>query len=149
MKEHQLTLVRKTCKKWNNNTHHAPTDGVENTNSTNQWEDLLLTNKPRSIIHWSTDRRAEKKETKKSSVNWLQKYIGHCSAKLDNTMSLNVQDIRLSHKVYRENHEKLESWTVSRRKKLSWGENPERNLPGRCTVNITIYNSDDTIESYI
>ena len=46
-------------------------------------------------------------------------------------------------------HKELGSGTNSRRKKLDWGENPERNLPERCTVTITICNSDDTIQSYI
>ena len=40
--------------------------------------------------------------------------------------------IRRSQKVYRENHEKLESGTKSRRKNLSWGENPEFYLPESC-----------------
>ena len=61
--------------------------------------------------------------------------------------SQKVQDIRLSHKVYRENHEKLESGIDSRRKKLSRGENPERNLPVRCTITITICKSDDSTQS--
>ena len=38
---------------------------------------------------------------------------------------------------------KTGNWIDSRRKKLNWGENPERNLPGKCTLSITICNSDD------
>ena len=30
-----------------------------------------------------------------------------------------------------------------KRKKLNWGENPVRDLPGRWAIVITIYNSDD------
>ena len=60
----------------------------------------------------------------------------------------NVQDRRQSHKVYRKYHGKLESRTDKRRKKLSWGENPEWDLPGRCTITITICNNGDATESH-
>ena len=70
-------------------------------------------------------------------------------AKLDKRRSQNVPDIRGSFKVYRENHEKLESQTHSWSKKISWGENPERNLPGRCVMTIMICNSDDVSQSHI
>ena len=53
--------------------------------------------------------------------------------KLDERLSQNVQNTRQSHKVYRENHGKLESKIDSRRKKLIWRENP-----GRCTITINI-----------
>ena len=61
-----------------------------------------------------------------------------------NTLSQNVQDIRQSHKVYRENMGKLESRIESRRKKFSWGKNPERNIPGWCSVIIICYSNDAT-----
>ena len=41
--------------------------------------------------------------------------------------------------------EKLESGIISRKKKYSWGENPERYIPGRCTITITICDSDDAL----
>ena len=44
--------------------------------------------------------------------------------------SQNVQNIRWSHKLYRENHENLENGIVSRRKKLSWKEGPQRKFQG-------------------
>ena len=37
----------------------------------------------------------------------------------------------------------MKSEIDSRRKKISWGENPERGLPGRRAIPITIRNSDD------
>ena len=43
---------------------------------------------------------------------------------MENRQSQNVPDVRQSHKVYREYHEKLESGIDSRRKNLSRGENP-------------------------
>ena len=36
----------------------------------------------------------------------------------------------------------MESGIDSRRKKLSWGKNPDRYIPGRCAITITIRNSD-------
>ena len=51
-------------------------------------------------------------------------------------------------KVYRENHEKLESGIDCKMKNLNWGENSERYLPGRCTITITICDSDDATESH-
>ena len=33
-------------------------------------------------------------------------------------------------------------------KKLNWDENPERNMPGRCAITITICNSDDATQSH-
>ena len=54
----------------------------------------------------------------------------------------NVQDIR-------RNHEKLESGIDSRRKKLSWSENPEWYIPGRCAITITISDNEDATQSHI
>ena len=45
----------------------------------------------------------------------------------------------------------MKIWRLQRSaggKKLSRGENPERDLPGRCAITITICNSDDTTESH-
>ena len=71
--------------------------------------------------------------------------MGPQSRKVD---SQNVYDIRRSHNVYREYHEQLERGTDSRRKKLSRGENPERDLPGKCAITFTIFNSNDATESH-
>ena len=51
--------------------------------------------------------------------------------------------ITWSHKLYRENHENLESGIDSRRKKLSWGEGPRRYISRRCTITVTIHNCHD------
>ena len=63
-------------------------------------------------------------------------------------MSQNVHDIRWSKEIYQKSHEKLESRTDSRRKKLNCGENPERYLPGRCAITITICNNDNATQSH-
>ena len=61
------------------------------------------------------------------------------------TMFQNEQNIRRSHWINRENHGKLESRFDNRKKKLSWSENPERGLPWKCAIIITIcYRDDDT-----
>ena len=78
----------------------------------------------------------------------MKKSIMIIPAKLKNRQSQNVQDIQGSHKVYRENHEKLERGIDSKKEKLSWGENPERNLLGRCAITITICNKDYATQSY-
>ena len=62
------------------------------------------------------------------------------SAKLNNKLPQNVRGIRRSHKLNRENHEKLESGIDSKRKKLSWSEDPERYIPRRCAVIFAICN---------
>ena len=73
------------------------------------------------------------------------KWYGH--TKLNNRLSQNVQDTQQSHKVYRENYEKQESVTDSRRKKLSWGENLEREIfQERCAITTTICNWNDATE---
>ena len=78
----------------------------------------------------NTSSRRVRRDGKNSyGVYWFKKVIWYGSAKLDNWLSKNVQDIRQSHKVYRKYRGKLESWTDSSRKKLNWAESPERNLP--------------------
>ena len=46
------------------------------------------------------------------------------------------------------NAKKTGEWTESRRKKLSCGENPERYLPERCALNISICNSYYATQSH-
>ena len=81
-----------------------------------------------------------------------QKGICGGPTKLDNRLSQNVQDNLWNHKVYRENNGKFESRTDSRKKKLNWGENPERererDLPGRWAITITFCNSGDPTQSH-
>ena len=76
---------------------------------------------------------------------WPENGIWYGPAKMNNRLSKNVQDIRWSHKVYRKYHGKLESLTDSRREKLSWEENPEKDLPGRCAIIFTICNNYDAL----
>ena len=104
----------------------------------------------RTTLHWSAHPQREQDETEKSTygLDWLQKGIWYGPAKLDNKLPQNVQDIRSSHKLYRENYENLKSGIDSRRAKLSWSEDPERYIPGRCNITITICNSDDTSQPH-
>ena len=92
---------------------------MENTNSTNKRNDLLLTNKPR-IVPWGTERMLqripwhsritlhrsahpewEQDQTEKHSygLDWQQKSIWHGATKLDNKLPQNVQNITWSHKL--------------------------------------------------
>ena len=64
------------------------------------------------------------------------------------TLSQNVLVIRRSHKVYRENHGNLESGIDRRRKKFSWGKDPERYIPERCSITITLCNNDDATQTH-
>ena len=61
-------------------------------------------------------------------------------SQLDNKLPQNVQNITWSHKLYRENHENLESGADSSRKKLGWNKDPKRYFPRRCTITLTIHN---------
>ena len=85
--------------------------------------------KRRAIIHWSIHHQWEKNRLKNVSMAQIdnkKKRIWCSPTKLDERLSQNVQNIRRRHKVYRENHGKLESRIDNRRKKVSWGENPEQ-----------------------
>ena len=144
-------------------THKLPTDDVENNNSTNEGRDLLLANKPscvswrtermhqrnqkhsRVTVHRSTHPKWEQDRTEKSSygLDWLQKGIWHVSAKLDNKLSQNVQNFTWSHKLYRENHENLESGIDSGRKKVSWNKDLKRYFPRRFSITLIIHNCHD------
>ena len=127
-------------------THNLPTDDVENINSTNKERYLPLAHKPR-IVPWGAERmlkriqrhcrvtlqrsihpKWEQDLTEKSSygLDWLQKGIWYGSAKLDNKLPQNVQNIRGIDKLYRGNHENLEHGIDSRRKKLGWSKDPKR-----------------------
>ena len=50
--------------------------------------------------------------------------------------------------VYREEHSNLVSGIDNRRKKLSRGKDPNRHIPGRCIITITICNNDDAAQSH-
>ena len=64
--------------------------------------------------------------------------------KLNNSFSLDVQDIRQSHNIHHESHEKLYDGIDSRRKKLQLRWKAERCLPGRFAVVMTFCNSNDS-----
>ena len=68
--------------------------------------------------------------------------------KLDKKLSQNVQNIRWSHKRYRENHETLKRGIDNRKEKLNWSKDPKRYIPRRCPTSITIYNCDDATQPH-
>ena len=102
----------------------------------------------RSTIHWSTYLQEEQNELNKSicGLDWLQKSIRYGPVKLDNRISKCTRYPTKSWS-HRRNHKKLVSGINSRKKKFTWDENPERYIPGRCTITITIGNSDDATQS--
>ena len=69
-------------------------------------------------LHKSANPKREQDQEEKSSygLDWLPKDIWYGSAKLDNKLLQNEQNIRWSHKLYRENQENLESGIDNRRK---------------------------------
>ena len=63
---------------------------------------------------------------KNLAMAWIEyKGIWYGSAKWNNKLPQNVQNIKFSHKSYRKNLENLESGIDSRRKKLSWSKEPK------------------------
>ena len=87
-----------------------------------------------------------KTEIKQEIYNWQRKDLRYGSLNLDNWLSQNRQDIRWSHKVYREYHGNMQSEIDSWRKNLSWGENPVIYIPGRSAITIIICYSDDATQ---
>ena len=117
-------------------THNLPTDDVENTAQIREGIYDLLTSQglfleeqkvcckwtrgtgellyiDQHILHESTTRRKKSRYC----VDWLQKGIRFSPAKLDNKLPRNSQDIRRSHKIYREDHEYLENRIDYKREK--------------------------------
>ena len=68
--------------------------------------------------------------------------------KLANKLPQNVHDNRRGHKLYRDNHENLESGADSKKEKLSRSEGPERYVPAICTFTTAFYNSNDATQLY-
>ena len=77
-----------------------------------------------------------------------QNGVQYGPTKLDNKLSENVQDIKQSHKLYRENYENLENWIGSKKENLCRSKCSECYIPGRCTITITICNKYDTTQQY-
>ena len=125
--------------------------------------DLLFANKPR-IVPWGTERmlqriqkhrrvtshrsahpKRDREQTEKSSYDrdWLRKVLWYGPAKLHDKLPQNVQNIRWSHKLYRENHENLESGIDKRRENVSWGKNPKKYFSRKCIIPVNIHNCHD------
>ena len=99
----------------------------------------------RITLHRSAHPKWEQDQTEISShgLDWLEKGIRYGPTKLDIQLPQNVQNITWSQKLYRTNHEDLESGADSRRKKISWNKDPERHFPRICTITLTIHNTHD------
>ena len=117
------------------NSSERPSTNADNNNiNNNNNNNLLLANKP-YIVSWGKERilqripnhsrvtlhrpahsKGEQDQMEKYSygLDWLEKYICYGSAKLDNKLLQNVQNIRWSHKLYRGNHENPEIGIDSR-----------------------------------
>ena len=110
-------------------THNLFTDDMENINNTNKGRDILLANKP-PIVSWRTERMLQmiqrhsgvtlhrskhpkwkQEQTEKSTygLDRLQKGILYGSAKQENKLSQNVQNITQNHKLHRKT---MKNWTV-------------------------------------
>ena len=132
-------------------THNMPTNDVGNTNSTKTLtvsrgkEKLPQVDQRyrRATPHESTHPQGMQDEMEKFNygINWLQKGIWYGPTKQDNRLS-KFHKIFGCHKFCRKYLGKLESQLMNRKEKLNWSENPERNLPRRITVTITICNSN-------
>ena len=99
----------------------------------------------RVTLHRSIHPKWEQDQTEKSSygLDWQQKGMWHGSAKVDNKLLQNVQNITWIHKPYRGNHENLENGIDSRKKKLTWNKDPKRYFLRRCSLTFIIHNCHD------
>ena len=79
-------------------------------------------------------------------MDWLQKKAYDTVTQSRIIDCLKMYKISGAVILYQKYHAKQENRTDSMEKKLNWGENPERGLPGRCTIIITISNSDATAQ---
>ena len=137
--------------------------GVNNNNYNNNGRDLLLDNKP-WVVPWGAERmpqriqirsrvtldrstapKWEQNQTEKfsSDLDWLRKSIWYGQQSwIINCLKM----YKISHevKLYRENHENLESGINSRRKKLCWSKGLKKYISRRCTVIVAIQNCDDS-----
>ena len=66
------------------------------------------------------------------ALGWIEK-------SWTNKQPQNIKNIRWSQKLYRENHENLESGIDSRTKKHSWSKDPKSYISRRCTITVTIH----------
>ena len=154
MTNRKNTLTRKKIKRncpQQVKRQNVPTDDVENTNGTN----LLFANKPRTFLH-----RKEREREKEDIVNiWINSYTRRASInnkKANDTLPPSwITDCHKMCKITNEIINFIEntmgnmvSGTDSRKKKFNWGENPERDLPGRSTLTISICKNDGVNESH-
>ena len=92
----------------------------------------------------------------KSLIIWSpQSWILHCLKMYkipDEVMQVSIKSTFQVSMVcsinYRADHGNLESGFDRNRKRLIKGKDPERHIPGKCTITITICNSDDTTQSH-
>ena len=101
----------------------------------------------KSTLHWSAYPQRE--QDKNLAMAWID-YKKACdmapqSWKINGLKMYKISD---EDKLYRENHENLESGIDSRREKLSWNKDPKRYIPLRCSVTIIYYDYDDATQPH-
>ena len=84
----------------------------------------------------------ESKTIRKNLPMALIDYKKACDIVPHSCIINSLKKYKISHevKLYRQNHENLESGIDSRRKKLSWIEYPKRYFPRRFSIILTIHN---------
>ena len=105
----------------------------------------------RVTLHRSTHPKWKQEQTKKSSYgpDRIQKGIWYGSAKLDNKLSKNVQNITRSHKLHKKKN--MKNWGVELTaggKKPGWNKDPKRYFLRRCTITPTIHNYHDATKPH-
>ena len=93
-----------------------------------------------TLISISSTRAIRDRKNLGIVVDWLQKGILYGPA---NKLPQNVQNIKWSHKLYRENHENLKNGIGNRKEEFIWSEDTKRYIPRRCNISVIICNSDD------
>ena len=88
--------------------------------------------------HILNESNIGRKNLAMAGINYKKVMIS--PAKLDNKLPQNVQNIKWSHKLYRENRKNLKRGIDCSRKKLSWSKEPKRYFSTRCTITVTIHN---------
>ena len=92
--------------------------------------------------HILSENKTRRKNIAMAWINYKKAYdmVPHSWKKKQHQ---NVQNIIWRYKLYRHNHENLESGIACRRKRLSWSKDPKRYFPRRCSITLTIHNCHD------
>ena len=102
-----------------------------------------------ATVHWSTHPQREPDEAKKYSfgVDWLQKGIYYCSAKLGNELSQNVQDIKRSQTLSRKPWKPGE-WNWQREEKDEQKQRSREVYSREIHYHLSTYNRDEATQPH-